>query len=520
MKRSPQIVLMVSLALMLGACTQTVEKVVEKRVEVAVPSDIPAVPRVQRPATPDCGPAAPSSLANLVGGFNKIEFQNYLRTPVLKAQTDLPDTVQSMIFATKALMNSYYYGFSTVDLQALHTEYEALFRKDRPKSLALYPINNSVDQLMVKYADAPGDEHTFYLNAAQAQSYRDSFNGASTPTPVFGVSYVPVPQNDGIVILNVRGESPFYRAGLRRGDVISKIDGQTLLRQGEADDVKLRARYAVIITAAAKKSGPATPGIGQANGPAVPIEYSRAGVVQSAISLNAQFLPALTLPWGELRTDAEGKKNFYLRIPTFSGTQIADTVHALVTKAKTENAQSIVVDLRDNGGGRLVEFVGAAAAFSPSNAGEILEDLTANDIIFTFDGQNIIGTDTCTEKVGKPSDRYIQPILNPVVWTGKTVVLTNQYSASASEIFAQVLRLGGKTRVIGEKTYGVGNTFTYNFDMPGARALSVTSGRGKLLNKVYATADVTPDELQPDDLAKLVQGNDLAYNAAIAYLSK
>ena len=48
----------------------------------------------------------------------------------------------------------------------------------------------------------------------------------------------------------------------------------------------------------------------------------------------------------------------------------------------------------------------------------------------------------------------------------------------------------------------------------------MTSGRGKLLNKVYATADVTPDELQPDDLAKLAQGNDLAYNAAIAYLSK
>ncbi len=496
------------LSLLLAACGQTV---VEKTVTVEKPveGDLPFVPVTVRPATANCAPSSTAGAARLVG-FEHLAGQNYVRHPNLRAQADLPSNLQSLLFDTRALVNGYYYGFSPVDLQALHQKYAAIFKQGRDKSLALYPIDAAVDTTMGQYISEIKDGHTFYLDAASATSFRDSEAGNPTPTPRFGFMRALIPGADGVLVLDVTADAPFYAAGLRRGDVLTEMNGHAFTRvdtSGTDDgDARNAAAFTKIITDAAALAAPVT------------VTYTRGGETKTA-QIAAKIISSTALPWGELKQDQAGKKHYYLRIPTFSGNGIADKVHALVTQAKAAGASDIIIDLRDNGGGLISQFVGAAAAFAPNQAGEILEDNTANDTTFRYDAARkaVVATDVCVE-----DGQYTMPIAAPDQWTGKTVILTTQYSASASELFAQVLRLGGNTRVIGEETYGVGNTFTYIFDLPGTpeRALSVTSGRGKLLNKQYATEDVTPDQNVKDDLAALAQGNDLALNAAITYLDQ
>ena len=491
-------------ALLLAACSQSVPT----RTTPSAGNDLPDVPLTVRPAQPNCSADAQAGLARLVP-FNKISGQNYLPAARLQAQADLPANLQSLLFTTRSLINSHYYGFSTVDLQALHHKYEAIFRQGRPGSLALYPIDDAVDETMGQYIDEIKDGHTYYLDAASAQAYRDSQAGNPTPTPRFGFVSALVPDADGVLVLDVTADAPFYAAGLRRGDVLTELNGQAFTRVDTSEtkegDAKNSAAFGKIISAAAALKAPVT------------LKYLRKGEAKT-VQVAARIISSTPLPWGELAADPSGQKHFYLRIPTFSGNGIADRVHALVSQAKADGAADVIVDLRDNGGGLITEFVGAAGAFAPTAAGEVLEDLTSNDVTIRYNAGagRIEATDACNDTP------YAQPIAHPDVWTGKTVILTTEGSASASELFSQVLRLGGNTRIIGEKTYGVGNTFTYIFDEPGnpERALSVTSGRGKLLNGQYASEDVTPDETQPDDLGALAQGNDLALNAAFGYLDK
>lgn len=457
---------------------------------------LPDVPLAVRPAQPNCR-ASVQGLAGLVG-LAKLSGQNVLTPATLRAQNHSPDNLYNLLLTARRALNGYYYGFSGVDLQALHRKYETLFRAGQDRPLSLYGIDAGTDARMAAYFAEVGDGHTYYLDEAQARTYRDVQAGNPTPQPVFGLSFAPLPGTDGAVVLSVRGDGPAFAAGLRRGDVLRRVNGEAFDRNG-ADEAAARTAYSALLARAA------------AGGSAAHFQYDRAGSPNSAF-IQARVLSAGQLPYGEFLPNGV----YYLRLPSFSGAGVADRVHALVGAAKRGEAQGVILDLRDNGGGRVVEFVGAAAAFAPDFAGEVLEDNTANDVTFRYDGASgsVVGSDVCG------SQRFSQSVTSPQTWTGPTAILVNARSASASELFAQALRLGGKARVIGEDTYGVGNTVTYIFTdgVPGARAMSVTAGRGRLLNGRYAQEQVKPDDAQSDDLARLAQGEDLALNAARAYL--
>ena len=98
------------------------------------------------------------------------------------------------------------------------------------------------------------------------------------------------------------------------------------------------------------------------------------------------------------------------------------------------------------------------------------------------------------------------------------MILETGRSASSSEYFAQIVKLGGKTKVIGEETFGIGNTSTFTIPITSGRAISVTSGRARNSKGVYLDASVKPDIAAPDDYKELAKGNDLALNAALQAL--
>jgi carboxyl-terminal processing protease len=465
------------------------------------PDDLPEIPRLTRPSQPACSAAASAQFAKRPG-MEFVTFEQPKPTAQLKTQgvTFLPDTAQSMLYTTKARLNTEYYGTDTkVDLPALHAKYAAEFRKQCKNGLAKCPITEATDQLMGKYFDEIKDNHTYYLDAASYSGFSDQRSGNNQPTPSFGFSYRPVPSADGAVIRFLRAEGPAFAAGLKRGDVLLEVDGKVLTRL--ATDQATLESYIDTISKAAVKTA------------AVNIRYRR-GNIERTLLLQGAVFSAASLPWGTVLTDATLNRYYYIYFPTFGSSGASQVINDLVAQAQSANVRGIIVDLRYNGGGLVSEMIGASSVFS-STATVRFNTIDADD--FTFRAQN--------SKVQIFSRCFTQPfdifaINNPVQWAGKVAILTTGNSASASEFFSYILRqdLGNRVRVIGAETFGVGNSFTTIQPAPGERGMAVTGGIAYSATGTELPASVVPDEAQLDDLAQLAQGTDLGLNAAFNFL--
>jgi carboxyl-terminal processing protease len=106
-------------------------------------------------------------------------------------------------------------------------------------------------------------------------------------------------------------------------------------------------------------------------------------------------------------------------------------VKRLVEELKTENIDGLIIDLRFNGGGSLTEAIDLTGLFIPE--GPVVQVKNSN-------GDIDIGEDEDPE----------------MVYGGPLAVLTNRFSASASEIFAGAIQDYNRGVVIGEQTYGKG----------------------------------------------------------------
>jgi carboxyl-terminal processing protease len=495
---------MVSLSLLtafLAACGSATVKT-----ETGV--DIPDVPRAVRPTSPVCTvaaaaarPAVRTRLDNTLVTLAQLQSRDGIRATGVSG-AGLPDTIQSMLYTSKALLNNLYFGYSTVNIAELHKQVETKFRAGRTKNLGEYGLtatdDPAIDKPMNEYLNGFKDDHTFYLEPRNFGARQAVTDGATEPAPRFG--FDPVYFDDkgvpllakGILVTDVQAKSPALNAGLRRGDVLLSLDGQAFSAQATAQATF--EGYEKILDDAAKKQN-------------VAMVYSRAGTVKT-VPITAIALSAAATPWGEIING----NLFYLRIPTFLSGGTANEVHALVGKANAAGAKGVIVDLRNNGGGALIEMVGAIAAFSPVNASQKIELIDANDVLYQYAAGKVSYADACKSDTGSLA------IATPNEWTGNIVVLETKSSASASEYFAQILRLGGKTKVIGEETAGVGNTSTYTIPITSGRALSITTGRAINSKGKPLDATVKPDIAQPDDLKELAKGNDLALNAAFQTL--
>lgn len=110
-------------------------------------------------------------------------------------------------------------------------------------------------------------------------------------------------------------------------------------------------------------------------------------------------------------------------------------VKKLIQELQAEGVEGIVMDLRNNGGGSLAEAI----------------DLTG---LFIKDGPVVQVRDyTNRIEVGMDDDKQ-------VAYSGPMVVLTNRFSASASEIFAAAIQDYRRGVVVGESTYGKGTVQT------------------------------------------------------------
>jgi carboxyl-terminal processing protease len=147
-------------------------------------------------------------------------------------------------------------------------------------------------------------------------------------------------------------------------------------------------------------------------------------VVEFTNQGKAMKLGVITLPSFYMDFDAYQKGD-----PNYNST--TRDVKKYVLELQKEGVQGIVLDLRNNGGGSLSEAI----------------DLTG---LFIKDGPVVQVKNSANRiEVGADDDPS-------VVYNGPLVVLTNRFSASASEIFAGAIQDYNRGIVVGESTYGKG----------------------------------------------------------------
>lgn len=158
----------------------------------------------------------------------------------------------------------------------------------------------------------------------------------------------------------------------------------------------------------------------------------------------------------------------YIKISRFGEKTDEEFIQAL-EKLTALGMKDLIVDLEDNGGGYLGSAVALASHF-----------LNKGDLVTYTDSPKLGRSDFKVEKKGSNTD-------------GKLVVMVNQFSASASEIFSGAVQDNDRGLIVGRRTYGKG-LVQRPFPMPDGSMIRLTISRyhtptGRSIQKPYVDGD-------------------------------
>ena len=250
------------------------------------------------------------------------------------------------------------------------------------------------------YVDALGDPYTTYYTKKEMKTIMEETNGNFVGIGVYMTKDL---EKNAILIIKPIENSPAEKAGILPGDLITKVDdveytGDKLeeasnrIRGEEGTKVKLEIYR---------------------NGETKTFELTRTKVVVSHVTTKV------------LNNDIG-----YIAISDFEG-ECASEFETKYKQLEKQGIKKLIIDIRNNGGGIVDEALKIA---------NMLVDKDST-LLITKDKSD-------KEEVTKATEK---PIINI-----PTVVLVNEYSASASEILAGALKDNGKATLVGTKTYGKG----------------------------------------------------------------
>ena len=305
------------------------------------------------------------------------------------------------------------------------------------------------------------DPHSAYLDV-------DAFKDLQVGTQgEFGGLGIEVGMEDGLVkVVSPIEDTPAYRAGLKAGDLIFKLDDTPVKGLSLSDAVKkMRGKPKTSIKLSIIRKGEAKP-----------IEVT---LVREVIKVQSVKSKLIEPGYG------------WVRITQFQENTVAELAKHLGTLYKDGNKlQGLVLDLRNDPGGLLNGAIGVSAAFLPPDVKVTSTDGRTEDAKQEFKAraQDYL-------RGGKEDPLRTLPLEAKKV---PLVVLVNSGSASASEIVAGALQDHKRAVIVGTQTFGKGSVQSV-LPLPGNTAIKLTTARyytpsGRSIQAKGITPDIVVEE--------------------------
>ncbi|QET02917.1 MULTISPECIES: S41 family peptidase [Cupriavidus] len=276
----------------------------------------------------------------------------------------------------------------------------------------------------VKGMVASLDPHSAYLDEKDFKELQEGTRGR------FAGLGIEISQEEGLVkVINPIEDTPAFRAGIQPGDLITRIDDKPVRGLPLEQAVKrMRGEPGTKVTLTIyRKSEERT----------FPVSITRAEIrVQS------------------VKTKMLDHDIGWIRLTSFQERTVADLGRKLTEMAqKNPNLKGVILDLRNNGGGVLQGAVGVAAAFLPEDATVVSTNGQVPD------AKRVYKASFNNYRLSSLEDDPLKD-LPPLFKKIPMVVLTNAYSASASEIVAGALQDHHRALIMGKTTFGKGSVQT------------------------------------------------------------
>ena len=318
---------------------------------------------------------------------------------------------------------------------------------------------------MINYLDDP---YATYFDGTSSTNFNQTLEGNYE-----GIGIEVTLDNNKVKITKVFADTPAKKAGLKVGDYITKVNGESVDGKSLSDVVSL-------------------------------IKNSKNKEVEITITRDEQektmkvTRTTVDMPYTSSKVYEEnGKKIGYLKIEMFSN-NITKQVKRELASFKKKNIDKLVIDVRDNPGGYLTQVTEILSLF-----------MTKKDVIYQLQTKNN------KEKVYGTSSKatYNYPV----------VVLINENSASASEILASAFKETYNAEIVGVNSYGKG-TVQKTGDLNNGDTIKYTvqkwlTPKGNWINEkgVTPTKEV---KLELKENETLTEDNDNQLKAAIELASK
>lgn len=285
------------------------------------------------------------------------------------------------------------------------------------------------------------DPHSVYISAKDVQLATDDLKGSFS-----GVGIEFIIRDDTIRVQNVIKDGPANRAGLLAGDKIVSINGKPFVG-------KIVTNEEAMHRLKGPKDSKVLIGVKRFGEKGVKVFTVTRGDI-SVNSISACYMI----------NDTTG----YIRVKSFGERTYAEMLSALQT-LNIEGADHLIIDLRDNGGGILEAAVQMANEFLPKNR-----------LIVYTQGRKSPRAEYRSN--GKSSYQHIP-----------MVVLINEGTASAAEIFAGAMQDNDRATIVGRRSFGKG-LVQQQIQFPDGSMIRLTVARyytpsGRCIQKPFKPGD-------------------------------
>ncbi len=301
------------------------------------------------------------------------------------------------------------------------------------------------------------DPHSAYLDI---EAYKELQIGTQGE---FGGLGIEVTMEDGFVkVISPIEDTPAFRAGIKTGDLIVKLDDTAVKGLSLSDAIKrMRGKPNTPISITVSRKGENKPLIFTLTRAIIKIQSVKSKLIEPGYA--------------------------YIRITQFqeqTGENLAKAIDKLF-KESTVPMKGLVLDMRNNPGGLLNGAVAVSAAFLPSDS-----------LVVYTDGR----TDDAKMRLKASPEFYLRDSkgdylkgLPPEIKTVPMVTLVNAGSASASEIVAGALQDHKRSVVMGTQTFGKGSVQTI-LPLGNNTAIKLTTARYYTPNgQAIQAKGITPD---------------------------